>query len=370
MKFSCKKPRILSGLSFLTVLCFLSFPLLGKPQAAYQIKGKTTTVQDLEKENQGIFYELEKRKYSQIESLAREDYLKSFWEESAKKQKISPEKAMANYIAKNVKVTEDEINSTLEKIKDHPRFKSIPKDEQRKQLKEILASQASRTLMDVLVNKAIAKGDLVINYPAPEEPRFSVTLTKDDSLRYGPKVTDTTPIKCKGNDCPIVVVEYSEFQCPFCSRVLDSTKKVLSDSKLKGKIVWTVRDFPLSFHDRAEPAAIAAKCSAFQGKYWQMYHKLFDNQRKLSDNDFNTYAKNIGLDMKKYDDCYKSPAKAKAIIDKNFSTGQKYGVTGTPAFFINGRRLSGALPYEEFMRVINDELKIVEAKAKKKPKKI
>jgi protein-disulfide isomerase len=117
-----------------------------------------------------------------------------------------------------------------------------------------------------------------------------------------------------------------------------------------------VRDFPLSFHDRARPAAVAAKCAADQGKYWNMYTTLFDNQRNLSDNDLKTYADKIGLDKGKFDQCVANPALVTARIDKNFQSGVALGVSGTPAFFINGHRLSGAMPYSEFKRVIEDEL--------------
>jgi protein-disulfide isomerase len=126
----------------------------------------------------------------------------------------------------------------------------------------------------------------------------------------------------------------------------------------KGKIRWTVRDFPLDFHARARPAAIAAHCAAKQGKYWHMYRSLFENQTKLSDADFKKYAGGIkGLDMAAWEKCVAAPADVLAIIDANMRTGSQNGVSGTPAFFINGRRLSGALPYEEFKRVIEDELK-------------
>ena len=87
-----------------------------------------------------------------------------------------------------------------------------------------------------------------------------------------------------------------------------------------------------------------------------MYNKLFDNQRKLSDADLTSYAKAIGLDMTKYDACVKSPAKALAVIEANTATGSELGVTGTPAFFVNGRRLSGALPYPQFEAVFEEEL--------------
>ena len=93
-----------------------------------------------------------------------------------------------------------------------------------------------------------------------------------------------------------------------------------------------------------------------RGKYWEMYTELFENQTALADDDLKKYSKNIKLDQKKYDNCIANSKDVERQIDENFESGVKLGVTGTPAFFINGRRLSGALPYSEFKRVIEDEL--------------
>ena len=151
------------------------------------------------------------------------------------------------------------------------------------------------------------------------------------------------------------MVEYSEFQCPFCSRVIPDTKRLLQ--KYEGKIAYSVRDYPLSFHNRAKPAAIAAKCASNQGKYWEMYHKLFENQRALSDDDFKSYAASIGLKVDQFNKCVKNPGEAAKTIEENFQSGAALGVTGTPAFFINGRRLTGARSYAEFESIIEEELK-------------
>ena len=175
-------------------------------------------------------------------------------------------------------------------------------------------------------------------------------------MRYGPEMSDTKPINCKGNDCPVTIVEYSEFQCPFCGKVVPDTKRVMSE--YKGKVRWIVRDFPLdSIHARARPAALAAKCSQKQGKYWEYYNKLFDNQRALSDQDLEKYAQEIKLDLAKFKKCLSSDqAEMTALIDRNFNSGRDFGVTGTPTFFINGRKVSGALGFDEFKRMIDEEL--------------
>lgn len=333
-------------------------------ESAFTIYDKTTSLEELEKSEAAQFYELEKKKYELIERIAKTKYLEEFWKKKAAEQKVTAEEAEKNYVEKNVKVSEAEIKATLDRFKDNEQLKQLPVDERKRQVTEYLKDREARTLISSIISAAIASKKLVISYPKPKEPVYTLTITKDDHVRYGPKDTDTKPIKCTGENCEITIVEYSEFECPFCARVLPDVKKVLTE--FKGKIRWTVRDFPLSFHARARPAAVAAKCAAKQGKYWEMYHKLFENQRKLSDADLEAHAKEVGVFNDKYKKCVANPKEVAAIIDENIKTGGELGVTGTPAFFINGRKLSGALPYSEFKRVIDEEmLDIEKAKAKK-----
>lgn len=321
---------------------------------AYKIKGKVTSVSDIYKKHQGKFYELEKKKYELILELAQDSYLEEFWRELAEKEKVSSAVARENYLKQNTRVSEAEIKETLGRFKDHPRLQKLSKKEQTEQITEYLKSSKTREAIDKIVRKALAKGDLVVSYPQPKEPIFKLDIFDTDHVKYGPNAEDTKPIKngCKGDDCAITVVEYSEYQCPFCVRVLPAVSRLLTE--YSGQVRWIVRDFPLGFHNRAKPAAVAAHCAADHGKYWQMYETLFKNQRKLSDEDLLSYGTVIGLkddEYKVFKKCFENPKAKLALIDKNFKSGEQVGVTGTPAFFINGRRLSGALPYEKFKEV-------------------
>jgi len=108
-------------------------------------------------------------------------------------------------------------------------------------------------------------------------------------------------------------------------------------------------------HSRAKPAAEAAQCANEQGKFWEYHDKIFANQQALADDDLKKYATEVGLDVDKFNACYSS-GKFRADIDKDMAEGAKVGVTGTPAFFVNGRFLSGAQPFEAFKAIIDDEL--------------
>ncbi len=323
-------------------------------EPAFKIGSKAYTVEDLAKEDAAAFYEIEKQKFELIDRLSQEKYLENFWQERAKKEGKSVNAVRDDYLNKNAKVDDKEIKATLDQFKDHPQLKKLPADEQNKQVRRYLEETKKREAMDGIIASARSSKQLVVTYPMPNEPVYKLTVVDTDPVRYGPEANDTKPT-CKGDECALTIIEYSEFQCPFCVRVLPTVKRLMTE--YKGKIRWIVRDFPLSFHDRARPAAVAARCAMEQGKYWEMYNALFENQRSLQDADFQKYAASIGLDKGKFDKCYKSPPAAiTKAIDDNFETGQKYGVSGTPAFFINGRKLSGALPYEEFRRVIDDEM--------------
>jgi protein-disulfide isomerase len=321
---------------------------------AFRVYGAAVSMDEVAKDKQGDFYEIERKKYDLVESMAHEQYLQKFWEKKATDSKTSVAEARRAYIDKNAKVSEKEVKELVEKYKDNPQFAKFSKDEQQKQVRDYMRDRSSRNIEMDLIKAGIKSGDLVINYPQPKEPVFELSLTDGDHTRFGPGADDTKTMGCDKKSCPITIVEYSEFQCPYCSRAVPAIKRVLTE--YRGKISWTVRDFPLSFHDRARPAAVAAHCAGDQGKFWGMYQSIFDNQTDLTDEHLKKYANKIVPDKAKWEECFKNPTAKYPVIDANMESGMKVGVTGTPAFFINGRRLSGALPYEEFKRVIDEEL--------------
>lgn len=117
---------------------------------------------------------------------------------------------------------------------------------------------------------------------------------------------------------------------------------------------------PLSFHQRAMPAAIAASCAQDQGKFWELHDKMFANQRALEDADLENYSKEVGLDMGRWKKCYSEKQPQQRIMQDQ-ATAMRLGARGTPAFYINGRFLSGAQPFPAFEQIINEELKKAQA---------
>ena len=158
---------------------------------------------------------------------------------------------------------------------------------------------------------------------------------------------------------PVTVVIFSDFQCPYCSKVEPTLKQIQDVYKDKVKMVW--KNLPLTgIHPFAMGAAMAAEAANKQGKFWEFHDKLFANQDKLSPDDLKQYAKDLGLDTDKFvTDSTSSETKNRVSAD--ISEVNDLGVTGTPGFFINGRFISGAKEFDAFAKVINAELLRVNA---------
>lgn len=325
---------------------------------AFKINGKVRYFEDVQKENQGSFYELEKQRYDIVENMAREEYLKDFFAEDAKKNKTTAEKSRENYLKRKSVVSEKEVKETLAMYKDNPQLKQMPEKERNETVRKFLEKEKSKEALNSLIEEGIKSGKLVVSLAHPEKPVYDLAVnSKTDVIRYSLDQDESKPVGCS-DDCPITIVEYSEFQCPYCAKIVPTAEKLLKE--YKGKLRWVARDFPLDFHDRAEPASIAAHCAQeVAGEYWHMYETLFQNQRDLKDEDFEKYVKmNKKIDFAKWKTCYANPPETiKSLIANNKESGAKFGVSGTPAFFINGAMLSGALPHPEFVKVINEELK-------------
>ncbi len=148
-------------------------------------------------------------------------------------------------------------------------------------------------------------------------------------------------------------MEFSDFQCPYCARArhtLDRVRETYSD-----RVRTVYRDFPLPMHPEAAKAAEAGACAGEQGKFWEMHDRIFDNQARLLVPDLKRYAGELGLDTRAFEQCLDSGRHA-PDWQRDLEEGARYGVSATPAFFINGRPLVGAVPFENFAQVIDDEL--------------
>jgi len=173
---------------------------------------------------------------------------------------------------------------------------------------------------------------------AQDAPRFTV----DPAMTRGPAAA------------PVTIVEWSDYECPFCKRA----QEILH--RLQGEFPDTVRfvfkDFPLRSHPNAMPAALAARCAGAQGRYWEYHDLLFVGQPDLSRDDLIGYARRLGLDASAFTECLDSARFRDAVLADQ-REGREAGVRATPTFFINRRKVEGALPLDEFRDAIKQALR-------------
>jgi protein-disulfide isomerase len=191
--------------------------------------------------------------------------------------------------------------------------------------------------------------------PSAQAPTIPNVPTGEAPAVDNSKLVDNDAVKGDKN-APVTIVEFSDYECPFCGKFYSQTLPQIEEKYIKtGKVKLIYRDYPLGFHAQAQKAAEAAECAGEQGKYYEMHNLLFEKGVAGGVSSFKAYAKEIKLDTAKFDQCLDS-GKMSSEVQKDAADGGKYGVQGTPAFFINGKLLSGAQPYSVFQQAIEAEL--------------
>ena len=193
--------------------------------------------------------------------------------------------------------------------------------------------------------------------PTPQQAPQPVRISLDDD-----------PIRGDPN-APITIIEFSDFQCPFCARFhVETLPSILEEYIEEGKVNLVYRDFPIqSIHPNALPAAVAAECADEQGKYWEYHDILFEKQSSWSRLDsnsaistFSQFADDIGLEQQQFDSCLET-GKYLEEVQGDLRDGRDYDITGTPGFFIGNDdigfvKINGAQPFESFKRIIDAQL--------------
>lgn len=211
-------------------------------------------------------------------------------------------------------------------------------DEVKPQLRRALMREAKVKRARVVFEDLKRKAGYEVVSQQPERPRREVDASGPGRGPLGAKV---------------VIVEFADFQCPYCSRASDVLKKVASEFPAEVRVVF--RHFPLANHPLAPKAAEASACAEDQGRFWEYHDYLFAHPKELEETALKAHAVTLGLDLKPFVDCLESGRK-KGLVEKDRRAGESLGINGTPAFFINGLPLAGAQPEEAFRRAINREL--------------
>ena len=220
-----------------------------------------------------------------------------------------------------------------------------------------ITSEQAQQILDEL--KAIHKS-LDARPAAPAQPGAPAPVDDKVSMAFPPG-----GFSVGKENAPLVVVEYTDYQCPFCQRYHnDSFAQIKANFIDTGKVRYISRDFPLPFHENARRSATAARCAAEQGKFWELRHTMIVNASQLQPDKLGGYAQSVSMDVPKFQACVDSD-KFRAAIDKDIAEGTAAGINGTPSFVIgrieNGKlqgvRMVGAAPYAQFESKIQEMLK-------------
>jgi len=175
-------------------------------------------------------------------------------------------------------------------------------------------------------------------------PRTEITIAPTDPVT-GPE------------SAPIEIVEFADFQCPYCQQVSPVVKQIMEKYGDQVKLVW--KDYPLPTHPDARPAAEAARCARDQGQFWPYHDKLFDNQDELTVANLKRWAAELGMDAATFDACLDGGTH-RDLVEAGVQEGNRYGVSSTPTLYVNGRAVVGALPFEMFDDIVEEELAALE----------
>ena len=206
-------------------------------------------------------------------------------------------------------------------------------------IKQAVRQQKLREGMGKVLDDLKSRHHVQVSLQAPDLPRIDVEAK-------GPSRGPT--------NAPVTIVEFSDFQCPYCGREYPVIERLMKE--YDGKLRLVFRHYPLDFHPFAQKAAEAGACAQDQGKFWELHDKMFSNQGKLAVADLKGYAKSLGMDGTKFDKCLDSGEKSDQV-HADQKAGTEAGVNGTPAFFINGIFINGAQPYEQIKQAVDRELK-------------
>ena len=258
--------------------------------------------------------------------------------EAAKATNVTPEAFVQAEVGKRVKpVTDADVRTFY--VQNSERMQGRSFEQMNPAIHKYLEEQQQTTARQSLIAELRKAGPPV--RVLMDAPRTSVAVTGDD-----PSEGSAT--------APVTLVEYSDFQCPFCGRVMPTLKELRTKYGDKVRIVW--KDFPLTqIHPQAFVAAQAGNCAREQGKFWEYHDRLFANQQALQPEFLKKYAGEVGLDTAKFNACLDS-SKYEARVQESLGAGNRLGITSTPTVYVNGRMINGAQPIDVFQNIIDDEL--------------
>ena len=303
-----------------------------------EVDGIVITRSEVESSGGKALFNLRQQVY-QLERQKLDEYIgATLLSREAKERGISVSTLMEQEVnAKASPVSDDDIRNFYETNKSRI---GVDLEKVHDQIKDYLNEQRITARKNEYFKTLRAKAKITTYLKAPPIQRMQV-------------LTNGAPFK-GAEKAQVTIVKFEDFECPFCKKVQPTLAAVLK--QYNGKVRVVHKDLPLeAIHPQAQLAAEAARCSGEQGKFWEYHDALYAKSPKFAAADLKVYAKEMGLDTTKFDQCLTS-GKYKVAVQKDVSEAAQLGLTGTPAFFINGREISGALPLESFAAIIDEEL--------------
>ena len=236
-------------------------------------------------------------------------------------------------------VSDEDVSLIYERNKD--RFDGRSEEEMRPDLRAMIEAQMPLQALHAYMNELrTGANDIVVLL---DPPRQNVEVLPDDAVS-GPM------------DAPIQIVEFSDFDCPYCQRATDTLAEL--KEAFGNQIRFVYKDFPLPSHPNAFKAAEAGRCAKDQGKFWELHDKMFASQGALDPDSLKLYAAELGLDAAAFSLCLDEGRHA-GRVQRDMAIGASYGVSSTPTLFVNGRLVAGAMPLGFFEELIREELAII-----------
>jgi protein-disulfide isomerase len=311
-------------------------PTGGSNETVAIVNGQPIRDADLMASVRSQLQQLRSQEY-QIKSQALDNMIRSkVLEAEAQKRGLTVDKLLDQEVEPLVKVEDAQVQAAYDAQK-----ASIgrPFEDVKEQIRQSLKQQQTRDAKQEFAEFLVSRSNVSVLL---QPPRIEVTFD---------------PARVKGNpNAPVTIVEFSDFECPFCKAAEPTVKHIME--KYEGKVRLAYRDLPIrGSHPHADAAAEAARCAGDQGKFWDYHDRLFTEQAKLDPPSLKEHARSVGLDAAQFDACVES-RKFKSKVQEDSDQAFEAGISGTPGFFINGILLNGAQPSAAFEKVIESELRL------------
>ncbi len=310
----------------------------GQIKSVAILNGETITQEELRGGAEKAIFDAELKVYELYFAQLKAKLIPKFIQLDARSQNITDSEFIFKHIVKTQPITKQDIEQFIQSRRI---AQEKINDDLKEKVRTYMENQQVTTQLERWFWQQVKKHNVEINLIKPQEPRYNV------STKGAPYI---------GNEnAPVTIVEFSDFECPYCA----SANKTLAQlrEKYADKIKIVYKHFPLSFHPNAQQAAEASMCAFAQSNeyFWQLHDAMFASQRNLSLGVIKDKAKSLELDYQAFNKCLDSDQYL-SVVEHDISEGESTGVSSTPAFYINGRLIKGAQPIDVFVKKIEEEL--------------